>query len=207
MNTHEKIKHWEENDCIQIMKSIGITKGAHLIDFGCGFGHYTFSASKVVQEEGKVYAIDRNKGILKYIDNRFKEDKLSNIITVCSKEKTSLNFQDSEIDCILFYDILHGEEIDRFSMIKESHRVLKENGILSILPFHLTNFRDKSGCKKKYKIDMLINEIEELGFRLLGKIEDRGIHFEKYHSPHYINNGGIEFEELERGSIYNFKKI
>lgn len=206
MNTHEKIKHWEDDDCIQIMKSIGITKGAYLIDFGCGFGHYTFPASKVVQEEGKVYAIDRNKGILKYIDNRIEEDKLSNVITVYSKEKTSLNFQDSVIDCILFYDILHGEEIDRFSMIKESHRVLKENGILSILPFHLTNFRDKSGYKKKYKIDMLINEIEELGFQLLGKIENRGVHFEKYHSPHYIKNGGIDFEELEQGSIYNFKK-
>lgn len=27
---------------------------------------------------------------------------------------------------------------------------------------------------------MLINEIEELGFQLLGKIENRGVHFEKY---------------------------
>jgi ubiquinone/menaquinone biosynthesis C-methylase UbiE len=207
MNVHEKIKHWEDHDCIQIMKSIGISKGASLIDFGCGFGHYTFPASKVVQEEGKVYAMDRNKGILKAIDNRIAEDKISNIITIYSNEKTSLDFPDAEIDCILFYDILHGEEIDRFSMIKESHRVLKENGIVSILPFHLTNFRDNSGRKKKYKIDMLIHEIEELGFQLIGTIENRGVHFEKYHSPHYIKNGGIEFEELELGSIYNFKKI
>jgi hypothetical protein len=34
------------------MKTIVISKEASLIDFGCGFGHYTFLASKVVQEEG-----------------------------------------------------------------------------------------------------------------------------------------------------------
>lgn len=140
------------------------------------------------------------------IDNKIEGEQISNIVTVYSKEKTSLDFADSVIDCILFYDILHGEEIDRFSMIKESHRVLKDNGILSILPFHLTNFRDKSGRKKKYKIDMLINEIEELGFQLTGTIENKGVHFEN-HSLHYINNDGIEFEELERGSIYNFRRV
>lgn len=92
-------------------------------------------------------------------------------------------------------------------MFKETNRVLKSNGILSILPFHLSNFRDKNGNKKKYKTDQLINEIVELGFILSNKIENRGIHFEKYHSPHYIQKGGVEFEELERGTIYNFRKI
>jgi len=51
--------------------------------------------------------------------------------------------------------------------------------------------------------DYLIN----LSFKLSNKIENSGIHFEKYHSPHYIQKSGIDFEELERGTIYNFKKI
>jgi ubiquinone/menaquinone biosynthesis C-methylase UbiE len=207
MDTHGKIKFWEQNDGVELLKLIGVKNGDHLIDFGCGFGHYSFPSSIVVEEQGKVYAIDSNKEILKYIEKVIKEENLSNIEVIYSKEKTVLNFEDSIIDCILFFDILHGENIDRFSMIKESHRVLKSNGILSILPFHLSNFRDKNGNKKKYSIGPLISEITDLGFAFSNEIKNCGVHFEKYHSPHYIQKGGIDFEELERGTIYNFKKI
>lgn len=33
-------------------------------------------------------------------------------------------------------------------MIKESYRVLKDNRVLSILPFHFSNYRNKGGNKK-----------------------------------------------------------
>ena len=45
------------------------------------------------------------------------------------------------------------------------------------------------------------------GFTLSCNIEKGGVHFEKYHSPHYVQKGGINFEELERGNIYNFRKV
>jgi ubiquinone/menaquinone biosynthesis C-methylase UbiE len=206
MNTHEKIKSWEQNNCVEILKLMGVKEGDYLIDFGCGFGHYTFPSSIVVGNNGKVFAIEKNKDILNYIKDTIEKEDISNITPVHTKGTYALDFEDSSIDCLLLYDILHGE-FDRFSLIKECSRTLKHHGILSVLPFHLSNFRDKSGTKKKYKAEQLINEIIELGFKFLSKLEDCGVHFEKYHSPHYIKDGGIEFEELERGTIYNFKKI
>lgn len=206
MNTHEKIKHWEENQGVDILKSLGIKSGDYVIDFGCGFGHYMIPAAAIVEANGKVFALEKNKDILRYL-NTLKADKnMVNVNCMYSKEENLLHFEDSSIDCILLYDILHGE-FNRFSLLKEANRVLKDNGILSILPFHLSNFRDRNGNKKKYNINQLINEITEFGFTLSNRIENMGIHFEKYHSPYYIEKGGVEFEELERGTIYNFKKI
>ncbi len=207
MNNHEKVRHWEEHEGVEILKTIGVKDGESIIDFGCGFGHYAFCASKAVGEKGKVYAVDLDKGILSFVDECISNIGISNITTVHSKQKNTLDFQSDEIDCILLYDILHGENINRFDFLKEVHRVLKDDGILSILPFHLSNFRDVNGNKKKYSIKKLIEEICDLGFQLSSKIEDRGVHFEKYHSPHYIKKGGIDFEDLERGTIVNFIKI
>ncbi|WBW96942.1 class I SAM-dependent methyltransferase [Oceanirhabdus sp. W0125-5] len=207
MNNHEKVKHWEEYEGVEVLKSIGVKEGASIIDFGCGFGHYAISASQAIGAKGKVYAVDIDKRILKFAEERISNRGISNIITVHSKERNTLDFEDDTMDIILLYDIMHGTSIDRFEFLKEVHRVLKEDGILSILPFHLSNFRDAEGKKKKYSIKKLVQEICDLGFQLSSKIEDRGIHFEKYHSPHYIKKGGIDFEDLERGTIVNFIKL
>jgi len=207
MNNHEKVRHWEENEGVDILKSIGTKEGASIIDFGCGFGHYALSASQAVGEDGKVYAVDIDKRILNFVEEGISGREIANITIVHSKERDVLDFQSDEIDCILLYDILHGENINRLKFLTEVHRVLREDGILSILPFHLSNFRDVNGNKKKYSIKRLVQEICDLGFQLSGKIEGRGVHFEKYHSPHYIKKGGIDFEDLERGTILNFIKI
>jgi len=207
MNNHEKVRHWEENEGVEVLKRIGIKDGASIIDFGCGFGHYAFSASQAVGDKGKVYAVDIDKRILNFVEESISKRGITNINVVHSKEKNTLDFQSNEIECILLYDIMHGTSIDRFEFLKEVQRVLKEDGILSILPFHLSNFRDTNGKKKKYSIKKLIEEICDLGFQLSSKIEDRGVHFEKYHSPHYIKKGGVDFENLERGTIVNFVKV
>ena len=207
MNNHEKVRHWEENEGVEILRSIGVKEGTSFIDFGCGFGHYSFSASQAVGAEGKVYAVDVDNRILNFVEEGISKRGISNITTVNSTERYILDFESNKIECILLYDILHGENINRFEFLKEAHRVLKKDGILSILPFHLSNFRDAKGNKKKYSIKKLSKEICDLGFKLSGEIKECGVHFEKYHSPHYIKKGGIDFEDLERGTIVNYVKI
>lgn len=207
MDTFEKIKAWEQTECFRVMEEIGIREGDAVIDFGCGFGHYTFPAAELVKQKGKVYAIDKNKDILNYINKLCDSRSISNITAICADEAKFCEFEDGSINCVFLYDILHGQNMDRYGLIREIHRCLCNNGILSILPFHFSNYRDKSGKKKTYKPNQLIREIEELGFELINIIENGGVHFEKYHSPHYIDKGGVTFEELERGTIYNMRRV
>lgn len=207
MNIHEKIINWEKNEGVDVLKNIGIKEGFNVADFGCGFGHYTMATSFVIGETGKIYAIDNNKKIIKLLETKIKENDIKNIITILTQGEYELKFDDSSIDCVLFYDVLHGGNMDRFTMVREAYRVLKKGGILSILPFHLSNFRDENGKKKRYKIEKIIDEISKEGFSYKGEIIKDGVHFEKYHSQHYIKQGGVQFESLERGSIYNFVKL
>ena len=90
-------------------------------------------------------------------------------------------------------------------MLEEAKRTLKEGGILAILPFHLSNFRNKNKKKCKYTYNKLIEETCEYGFKYIEK-DLQGIHFEKVYSPYYQQKGGITFENLERGKLLVFEK-
>lgn len=100
-----------------------------------------------------------------------------------------------------------GDGTHKTKLLSEAKRVLKKGGILSILPFHLSNFRDNEGKKKKYTYSKLISEIEEYGFRENCTYPFEGIHFEKCHTLYYINKGGVEFESLEKARILMFNKL
>jgi 23S rRNA U2552 (ribose-2'-O)-methylase RlmE/FtsJ len=48
------------NPPVKILKELGIKQGYYVIDFGCGPGSYSFSSSRLVGSNGKVYALDIN---------------------------------------------------------------------------------------------------------------------------------------------------
>jgi ubiquinone/menaquinone biosynthesis C-methylase UbiE len=90
-------------------------------------------------------------------------------------------------------------------MLEEAKRTLKAGGILAVLPFHMSNFRDKDKKKCKYSYKKLIDEIGEYGFKYIDK-DLEGVHFEKVYSPYYQQKGGVTFDSLEHGKFLIFER-
>ncbi len=137
-----------------ILIEVGIKPGYHILDFGCGPGSNILPASELAGASGKVYALDIHPLAIKRIQEIASENKLSNVATILSDCKTSL--PDNSIDIVLLYDIFHmlGEPDE---VLKEIHRVLKHNGILSFSDHHM---REKE----------ILSRVPETGlFRLLRK--------------------------------------
>ncbi|WP_052339404.1 class I SAM-dependent methyltransferase [Gorillibacterium massiliense] len=206
MNTQEKIKQWEQDAAPALFQGLGLPEDAKILDYGCGFGHYTFAAARALGGKGEVYAVDINKWCLTHISRKAKDEGLTNIIMQTGNRDYSLKFDDGFFDMILYYDLFHGSGQHRFILLEEAARTLKAGGILSVLPFHLSNFRDKRGMKKIYTYPKVIAEIEASGFVRAEGIHREGVHFDKVHSLHYMSQGSIEFEELERAEILTFRK-
>ncbi|WP_379143837.1 class I SAM-dependent methyltransferase [Paenibacillus sp. sgz500992] len=206
MNTHEKVKQWENGEGVALFQGLGLAEDAEILDYGCGFGHYTFAASRALNGRGTVYAVDINKECMKAVGKVSSEEHLNNIQVLTGNKDHTLNFEDRSLDMIMYYDILHGNGTHRFTLYEEAKRTLKPDGILSILPFHLSNFRDQEGKKKTYNYKKIIDEVLEFGFSVQQDQTKMGIHFEKYHSSYYIDKGCVEFEALERAEILNFRK-
>ena len=210
MSIFDDVNKWEKEEGANVFSSILNVNDPVILDYGCGAGNYSFAAAHAFKQKCKVYAVDINKQCLDYVSGKAKDEKIGCIIPVEGSEDYRHDFEDGFFDLVIYADMFHGEEkmyngFHRFVMIEEAKRTLKDGGILAVLPFHLSNFRDKDKKKCKYTYKKLIEEICGYGFKYTGK-DLEGIHFEKVYSPYYQQKGGVTFESLGRGKLLVFEK-
>ena len=175
------LSRWLEKEGEIVLRSIGIKKSQNILDFGCGSGNYTIPAAKIVEETGKVYALDKDKKQLNQLRQKAKSIGLENIEIIKTSGELKIPLGDRTFDAILFYDILHHYyfslgEIEE--LLKEAYRILRPNGIISVYPKHIE--------QKK-----IIKELEEANFYLDCK---------------YFEHRPVEKHSLEEGEILNFKR-
>ncbi len=117
-----------------IVKEVGIKPGFHVLDYGCGPGSYIVPLAKLVGESGKIYALDILPRAIQKVRRIAEEKHLSNVETIRSDCRTVLT--DGSVDTVLVYDALH-EVKSPDSVLEELHRVLKQDGILSVSDHHM----------------------------------------------------------------------
>jgi len=117
-----------------ILEEVGIKPGFHVLDYGCGPGSYTITAAELVGESGKVYALDIHPLAIQRVKDIASKKQLTNVETILSDCQTGL--PDNTLDTVLLYAAFHHLS-DPDVVLKELHRVLKPNGILSFSDRHM----------------------------------------------------------------------
>jgi ubiquinone/menaquinone biosynthesis C-methylase UbiE len=139
-----------------IVKEVGIKEGFRVLDYGCGPGSYVPAVAELVGKSGKIYALDINPLAIKMVKKIAVKKQLPNVETILSDCHTGL--PDDSIDVALLYDTFH-DLVDQNMVLRELHRVLKPNGILSFSDHHM----EENG---------IISKLTNVGlFRLLRKGE------------------------------------
>jgi ubiquinone/menaquinone biosynthesis C-methylase UbiE len=117
-----------------ILEEVGIKPGFHVLDYGCGPGSYIVPLAELVGESGKIYALDIHPLAIQKVKGIASKKRLVNVETILSDCQTGL--PDNSLDVVLLYDIFHHlSDPDR--VLKELHRVLKPDGILSFGDHHM----------------------------------------------------------------------
>ena len=119
---------------LDILKEVGIKPGFHVLDYGCGPGSYITPLAELVGESGKVYALDIHPLAIRKVQDITLKKRLMNVETILSDCQTGL--PDNSLDAVLLYDAFHHLS-DPDVVLKELHRVLKPDGILSLSDHHL----------------------------------------------------------------------
>ena len=160
------IKHFQNRDKkyppLKKIEKTSIKNGSIVLDYGCGPGSYTIAAAKVVGNTGKVYAVDIHPLAIEEVKKRAKEERLRNIKTILTNRDT--NLEDNSIDNILLLDIYH-DLSDPLSILKELHRVLKKDGVLSVDDHHFNEDEIKDKITNSKLFDFFERKEELLNFK------------------------------------------
>lgn len=128
-----------------ILQEAGLKPGYVVLDFGCGPGGYSVVAAEMVGDKGKVFALDIHPLAVQIVKEVASKKGLKNIETVNSDCATGL--EDESVDVAFLYDTFHTLS-QPGAVLKELHRVLKNDGILSFSDHHMKEDEIISGVTK-----------------------------------------------------------
>jgi len=125
-----------ESRAIELLERIGIGRGQTVLDFGCGYGVYTIPVAKIVGEQGRVYALDKDKEALDTLMQKARSACLMNIERMETSGELEIELADETVDVVLLFDVFHSfyfpQPGDRRRLLGEIRRIMKPSAFLSI---------------------------------------------------------------------------
>jgi FkbM family methyltransferase len=155
-------RQFEENSAL-LLKNLNLKSGMHVADIGAGSGYYTSLIAKLIGN-GKVYAVDVEPQMILFLNERIKEEKLSNVVTVLGSE-TSVRLPASSLDMMLLVDVYH-EFSFPYEMGQSMYNALKPDGRLVLVEFRSEDETVPIKTIHKMSEAQSVKELKAVGFRL-----------------------------------------
>jgi len=135
-----------------------VKEGITAMDLGCGPGFFTIEMAKIIQQSGKVIAVDIQEGMLDLLAAKIKGTQYQDIVTLHRAKSNTLDYQ-GKVDFILAFYVIH--EINRNNLFSELKSILNPEGKMLIVEpnFHIS--------KKVYK--EMLHILEKEGFEIISK--------------------------------------
>jgi protein-L-isoaspartate O-methyltransferase len=155
-------RQFEENSAL-LLKNLNLKSGMQIADIGAGSGYYTSLMSKRIGN-GKVYAVDVEPQMILFLNERIKEEKLSNVTTVLGSE-TSVRLPASSLDMMLLVDVYH-EFSFPYEMGQSMYNALKPDGRLVLVEFRSEDETVPIKTIHKMSVAQSVKELKAVGFKL-----------------------------------------
>lgn len=114
----------------ELVKRLPLTNNSRVLEVGSGSGFYSVAVAKVVAE-GILELLDLQKEMLDKARQKMESANLKNVGYTLTSENGQIPFDDGIFDIAFMVTVL-GEVKDQEFLIRETNRLLRTRGILSV---------------------------------------------------------------------------
>ena len=157
----EREEREQEENTTQLMKNLAVQPGMVIADIGAGSGYHSTLLSKMVRN-GKVYAVDVEREMIAYLNERIKREGNKNIIPVLSTEK-AVSLPANSVDLMLLVDVYH-EFSFPYEMTRSMLEALKPGGKLVLVEFRAEDPNVPIKTIHKMSQQQAVKEFKAAGF-------------------------------------------
>ena len=124
-------------DVDKFFEELDLQNGIAFLDVACGRGAYCLAASRIVGENGNIFAVDLWEEGIELLRAAAEEKGLGNINAFVSNAGEHIPVADDSIDVCLMATVLHDFVEDQIEkeVLDEIVRAIKPSGILAIMEF------------------------------------------------------------------------
>lgn len=153
---------WQRPD--EVIAALGLGADARVADLGAGTGYFAMRLARQVPD-GKVYAVDIEPDMVRYLEERAGQEGVDNLIPVLgAADDAGLP---EAVDLILIVDTYH-HIADRVGYFERLAPSLRDGGRLAIIDF---TAESPMGPPVEHRIpaEQVIAELAEAGYRLVAR--------------------------------------
>jgi predicted methyltransferase len=146
----------------EVIQALALKPGAVVADIGAGTGYFTVRLARMVPK-GRVYAVDTEPDMVKFLANRATREGLKNVTAVAAAPDDAR--LPEKADVILLVDVFHhiADRERYFSKLRDS---LKPGGRLAIIDFRL-DAREGPPRSARIAPDRVKAELKAAGYSLI----------------------------------------
>ncbi len=144
----------------RVMDLLGITTGKNVADIGAGSGWFTVRAAGRVGVTGVVLAEDINPLAVEFIGKRVIKEDLTNVRTVLGSADDP-RLPSGSVDAVLMLKVYH-EIAHPGAFLKSLKPALRAGAKVGIID------RNGTGANHGLNHDVVVKEMDEAGFKLVG---------------------------------------
>jgi FkbM family methyltransferase len=157
----ERPEREQEEGSSILMKNLALKPEMVVADIGAGSGYYSVRMARLV-DKGKVYAVDVEAQMIRYMEKRISTEKISNIIPLRCTEQ-SARLPRSSVDVMLLVDVYH-EFSYPYEMGRSMLDGLKPGGRLFLVEYRMEDPEVPIKTVHKMSEAQAIKELTAAGF-------------------------------------------
>lgn len=148
----------------QVIDRLSVRPGDVVADIGAGTGYFSVLFAEKTGKSGTVYAVDIDRNMVEYVEQRAKREGLPNIRSILAKADDPALAKDS-VD-LIFICNTYMFIADRDLYLARLRNALKQNGRLAIVSYNQVDSPEGPPIHTRISREKTVREVLEAGFVL-----------------------------------------